>query len=199
MRRGFKQAAERQALAFRGVLGLAATAPLPAVQLADHLAVTLISVTDIPCLPTDDLRQLVETDSESWSAITLPIEESWLVISNPVHSAARQESNLMHELAHLICEHRPGRLHQIEGIPFPVREYDDNQEEEAAWLGGCLQIPRTAMLRSVERGMSNEQIAEHFGASLQLVRYRRNVTGVDVQLRRRSRRRSAPPRRRSNP
>ncbi|PSQ69141.1 MAG: hypothetical protein BRD29_02285 [Bacteroidetes bacterium QH_2_67_10] len=53
-----------------------------------------------------------------------------------------------------------------------VSSYDRAQEDEAAWLGGCLQIPRTAMLRAVSRGMDNETIARHYTASTQMVQFR---------------------------
>ena len=52
----------------------------------------------------------------------------------------------MHEMAHLICKHKPAELVPVGGFPFSLREYDAVQEEEANWLGACLQLPRPALL-----------------------------------------------------
>jgi len=57
-------------------------------------------------------------------------------------------------------------------------------------LGGCLQIPRPALLWALRRQMTTPEIADHYGASEKMVRYRRNVTGVDAQMGRTYARRS---------
>jgi hypothetical protein len=91
----------------------------------------------------------------------------------------------MHELAHILCNHQPAQLVKLDYFPIPIRSYDPVQEEEASWLGGCLQLPRDALLWAIRRGMNNPMIVEHFGASMDLVRYRRQITGVDFQVSRR--------------
>lgn len=68
-----------------------------------------------------------------------------------------------------------------------LSRFDAAQEAEAAYLGGCLQIPREGLLWALRRHMSTAEIARHFGASELMVRYRRNVTGVDRQVARRVR------------
>ncbi|HET9642622.1 MAG TPA: ImmA/IrrE family metallo-endopeptidase [Burkholderiaceae bacterium] len=40
-----------------------------------------------------------------WSAVTLIVGDRKVIILNTSHSAARQSSDLMHELAHLIRGH----------------------------------------------------------------------------------------------
>ena len=88
----------------------------------------------------------------------------------------------MHELAHLICEHKPARIEPPGRFPWALRTFDLVQEREAEWLGGCLQIPRDAILFLVRRGYDNEAIAAQFAASEDMVRFRRNMTGVDKQI-----------------
>ena len=64
------------------------------------------------------------------------------------------------------------------------RAAEKHQEDEAAWLGACMQIPRAALLALIRRGFSNEALAALFGASEDMVVFRRNMTGIDHQLRR---------------
>jgi len=90
----------------------------------------------------------------------------------------------MHELAHIICGHNPSGIVLVGTSPLPLRVYDQAQEEEAAWLGGCLQLPRRALLSCVAGGMTTAEIAAQFGASERLVAWRRNQTAADVQVRR---------------
>ncbi len=91
----------------------------------------------------------------------------------------------MHELSHVLCNHEPGNIIPRGVLPFATRTYDAAQEEEATWLGACLKLPREALIWAVRRGMSDRQIADHFLASTDLVRFRRGVTGVDLQIARR--------------
>ena len=68
---------------------------------------------------------------------------------------------------------------------WTLRTYDDQQEAEAAWLSGCLLLPRPALLRITEMDLSETEAAERYVVSRQLLRYRKVVTGVFVQLERR--------------
>lgn len=185
MRHGFKTWAENLALEKRRALGLGATAALPARALGDNLDVTIIGPDEIPGIPPDVLHHLQSIDPESWSATTIMRNGCMVIIHNTTHSPRRQESNLMHELAHLLCGHKPSRLVQYDNFAFPLRSYDSDQEDEAKWLGGCLQLPRTALLWAIREGMANDMIVRHFGASLDQVQYRRRVTGIDRQMSRR--------------
>lgn len=186
MRRGFKTWAERLALEQRSNLNLGNVSPLPARALAGYLEVTVIAPHQIPGIPQNILHQLQYADHESWSAITLERNGCTLIIHNQTHSPRRQESDIMHELSHILCNHEPSQLVKLDFFPIPFRSYDPVQEEEASWLGACLQLPRNALLWAVRRGMNNSMIVEHFGASMDLVKYRRQITGVDFQIRRRS-------------
>jgi len=56
------------------------------------------------------------------------------VIVNDSHSPARQESNLHHEAAHLIRDHRPSRKLKVNSLT--LREYDKEAEAQAEWLAG---------------------------------------------------------------
>lgn len=166
-------------------MGLRVVDPLPARDLASELDVFVMPPGNLPGAPEEMVETLASRDS-GWSAATILECERPLILYNPCHSEARQESDLMHELSHLIEGHEPSGFDTLGGRLLS-RSYDEEQEDEAAWLGGCLQLPRPAIFRAAKRGWSNEEIAERYTASVQMVRYRRNVTGVDKQLRHMSR------------
>jgi Zn-dependent peptidase ImmA (M78 family) len=178
---GFKKRAEELSIQQREVLGLLPQNPLPCALLAGHLGIRLIAFESIPGISPELIEQLKYRNPESWSAFTICLNGKHYIFHNPSHSSRRHESDIMHEISHILCKHQPAVMSQIEGIPFPLRTYDKEQEDEAAWLGGCLQIPRQGLLWALRKDMDNAGIAAHFNASEALVRYRRRVTGVDVQ------------------
>src|SRR5579864_1425800 len=128
MRRGFKTWAEEQAVAFRVELNLRPDAPLPAERLAQHLGVSLITPSEVPGITENLLDALLTNDTSGWSAVTVQVNDLAVVVYNISHSLPRRESDLMHELAHIICQHPAMRIAQVGGLP--VREYSDIQEEE---------------------------------------------------------------------
>lgn len=100
-----------------------------------------------------------------------------LIIYNPFHSDARQQSDLMHELAHIICKHEGDKMHPTLAI-LGLRNIDPEQEEEAKCLGASLQIPTSCLIWAIKRNMTHVQIAEYFKASIEMVKYRMNITGI---------------------
>jgi hypothetical protein len=182
MRWGFKAWAEQQAIEQRRNLGLEADAPLPAARLASYLKITLMGPEQIPGMSLEHLECLLQRDRSSWSALTLTMDSCTMIVHNTAHAKTRQESNLMHEMAHIICKHAPAELIQFGGLPFLLRNYDADQEEEASWLGACLQLPRSALWVAVKRRMTVSEMAQYFQASEDLIRFRRQKTGVDQQF-----------------
>lgn len=186
MRRGFKTEAERIAVAARTSVGLSESSPLPARSLAKALDVVVMGPRDIPGIPEPLVTQMLFEFAQSWSGVTIPVDGQTLIIYNSTHGPARQESDLMHELAHILCKHKPAKVDPPGKLPWAARTYDPEQEEQAAWLGGVLQIPRPALVSSISKELDNPAIAALFGASLEMVRFRRNTSGVDIQLGRRA-------------
>ncbi|MGH7468019.1 MAG: ImmA/IrrE family metallo-endopeptidase [Longimicrobiales bacterium] len=113
-----------------------------------------------------------------------------MIIHNTSHAPTRRESDVMHEIAHVLCEHRSRGVVIQFGIP--CRTYDQDQEEEAGWLGACLQIPREGLVKTLREGLTDEEVAIRYGSSVSLARYRRNVTGVVLQMTRGAAWRSRP-------
>ena len=187
LERGFKAWAERTAAAVRRELELSPVEPLDPYLLAARLRVRVVSPRDFPDLPPDIVTQLLERDATGWSAATLVIHGINIVIYNPTHSLGRQASNMVHELAHIMLKHEPAKVMFSQDEQMATRTFDQRQEDEANWLGWTLLLPRDALVAARRRRMAKAQIAQEYGVSENLVRYRLQVTGVDVQIKRRQR------------
>lgn len=195
LRRGFKKEAETKSLTIRNELGITPLVACPARQVARLFGVSVS--------PAQCLEELVETilsdefpdqqlvaermawllrSGSEFSAIVAIIREHKMILYNAAHSAARQESNIMHELAHIICEH-PGDCLQL-NADIGLRGFNACHEEEAKWLGATLQIPDQGFFPLVKAGLSNDDIANIYGASLEMVRFRRSTLGIDVRIHR---------------
>ena len=107
--RGFKTWAEREAVEWRRDLGLRPHSPLAACVLAVGLGVSVMAPSGFPGMTKEILATLAR-HRDSWSAFTLPARDRHIVVLNPWHSPARQESDLMHELAHIYIGHSPSTV-----------------------------------------------------------------------------------------
>jgi IrrE N-terminal-like domain len=169
----FRQRCESIATEQRSLLRLRAIDALPAATLAAHLNAVLFSPQQLPSLAPEQVWLLLA--SNSWSAAVVCQDPLWIVY-HPPHAPARRESDLMHELAHALLKHPLVSFDLITGLP----QRRQRDEDEATYLGGCLQIPRRGLLWAVERKMTVAEICAHLGASERIVRFRSNVTGVSI-------------------
>ncbi|HEU5365157.1 MAG TPA: ImmA/IrrE family metallo-endopeptidase, partial [Hanamia sp.] len=171
-----KAQAERLAKQYRENLNIHPCAPLCAFKLAEHLKVPVSQATKFLVLQNE--INWLSNDCE-WSALTMPnFEGTKIIIHNPFHSYARQQSDLMHELAHIICNHQRKETDNNFSVPFGMRYYDEEQEEEAKCLGATLQLATPCLLWARKRNMTIEAIGSHFNASKEMVKYRMNMIGI---------------------
>lgn len=182
-RRGFKSWCEETARNVREHQGLSATVALSPFVLARELRIVIIPPSDLKDLPQDVGRRLVGQHSDCWSAITIPGKRP-LIVYNPSHSTARQNSDLMHELAHILLGHKPTMVFIDPSTGLALRSHDKAQEEEANWLAGCLLLPREVLLHIKSTGLSDESACRQYGVSAKMMTYRMNVSGVNLQQRR---------------
>jgi len=182
MRRGFKSWCERTSAEYRETLGVPLDAALDPRQLANLLEVRVTTPEVLSGLSDSSRRQLTKVDPGSWSAVTVSKGGASLVVLNSGHSQARQTSSLTHELAHLILNHQSDQVElSKEGFLFRTA-FDQEQEQEADWLGGCLLVPREGLLRMSFRTGSAPALANHFGTSVELINWRLRMTGVGKQV-----------------
>lgn len=185
--RGFKTWCETCALLQRRRLKLLPTDPLDPTRLAEVLGVAIYSAADVPGLDAATMAVL-RRDSGSWSAVTISNGVQHVIIVNPWHSKGRTSSDTMHELAHVLRGHTPARVDIAEDGSLILNTYDRAQEDEANWLAGSLLLPREALVHIKLRRMDAADATAHYGVSRDLLNYRLQVTGVEVQFRRAHRR-----------
>lgn len=182
LERGFKSWAENAARQFRHDLKLSDFAPLDPRQVVTLLSVRLLTPGDVPGLSNEDKEILLGRESSCWHAVTVYTDGTDLVIYNPRHSVARRNSDIMHELSHLIIGHAPSQLFVDPERSIALREYNGNQEEEANWLAYTLLLPRPALLYIGSKGLPVQRARELYGVSRDLLLFRMQITAVDRQL-----------------
>lgn len=166
----FKRKCEAISTEKRHQLGLQSFDALPADCLATHLSVFIVPIESFKQLSKQSYAVL--TTGNNWSAAVIscdPIQ----IVHNPNHTGDRRESDLMHELGHIILKHP---MAQFDARKQPLRQ--KQYENEATYLGSCLQIPRRGLLWATQSGMTLTQIAEHFNASEEMVLFRSNAFGL---------------------
>jgi hypothetical protein len=179
-KRGFKSWCEQTAEATRRQRGMQPWEPVRARELAESLKATIVTPQDLPGLPSDVCQRLLSVHEDIWSAITI---STWppLIVYNPAHSEGRQNSDLMHEVAHLLMEHVPGTVYIDPKSRLALRHFDSEQEEQANWLSGCLLLPRAALLRIRQLDCSDEVACEQYSVSSKMLNYRLHTSGVNIQ------------------
>jgi IrrE N-terminal-like domain len=188
VKRGFKSECESIAAAVRAEMGLAAHAPLDSRDLADHLGIPIHPLSSLSGDGVDAAIRHAHSNTAVLSAMT--IFPDWprrrrVVIFNDASSDARQNSDVAHELAHGLLLHEPRHA-----IVNGCRDYSKADEDEAAWLSGCLLVPRESALRVALAGLPMDLAAAEYGVSAQMMTFRVNSTGARRQAEaRRARRR----------
>jgi len=180
VRRSFKTECETLAASVRSELDLDICDPLDPRRLAAHLGIPMHPVSSLrgEGIPAA-VQHVMTEDRSAFSAMT--IFPQWprhrrTIIFNDGKSPARQNSDLAHELSHALLLHEP-RIAIVNGR----RHYNKTEEDEAAWLSGCLLIPRVAALRAATAGTTTATVAATYGVSTDMVVWRMNCTGATKQ------------------
>ena len=178
LRRGFKSEAEEIAKRVRAGLGMSAAQSVEPEALAKLLDVEVRAGDEL--ISRERFVELEQIQHDAFSACTFrPSPDRVIVVYNPLSANSRRKSDLAHELAHILLGHELSRIEKLGDLTF--LSCDAIQEEEAAWLSGCLLLPRALLLSEVRRGSSAKDIARKYGVSEGMARYRLNVTGVVKQ------------------
>ena len=180
LRRGFKSEAERIAKRVQAELGLSAADSVTPEALAKLLGIEVRAGDEL--ISRQRFIELERIQPGAFFACTFrPALDRVVVVYNPLPSPSRIRSDLAHELSHVLLGHELSRVEQLGDLTF--LSCDTAQEEEAAWLSGCLLLPRTLLLAEVRKGADAKAIAEKCGVSERMAQYRIGVTGVLRQSR----------------
>lgn len=175
LRRGFKSEAERIAKRVQNDLGLGAAEPVAPELVAQLLGIEVKAGDEL--LPRERFQELQKIQPDAFSACTLrPSPDRTVIVHNPLSPKTRQKSDVAHELAHTLLDHELSRVQRLGDVTF--LSCDPVQEDEAAWLSGCLLLPRALLLAEVRSGASAKEIAQKHGVSEPMAQYRLDVTGV---------------------
>lgn len=183
LRRGFKKEAEDYAADFRTELELPPDGRLDPFLLAYHLGVPVVPLSQLEGYGRNDDHQVGE---DEFSAATIHDHTFKMIVHNDRHYPQRQNSNVMHEIAHILLGHPPHP--PLTGDR--CRNFDGILEAEAKELGFALLVPKLAALKVVESGLTIYQASIIYGVSKDLLQYRIDITdarGWAHNRRRRSR------------
>jgi IrrE N-terminal-like domain len=170
--KAFTDRCEALALSLRAKIGIPADARLAASALARHLNIPVWCPTKFPGFPLADAKRLVHPRS-GFSGTTVARKELRCILHNTGHPVDRQESNLFHEISHVLCKHPPQDIKDV----FLRAEISEH-EQEAEWMGSCLHLPRVALENCARNGMTYEDACRMFCASRPMLQWRLNMTRV---------------------
>ena len=178
LKRGFKAEAERIAERLRQEIGLAKDDAIDITHLAKRMNVSIVSADEL--VDIERLEELERIQTFAFSACTFHIDGRDIIVTNPIRLPARRNSDVAHELAHLISKHDLTEIRIVAGMPF--RTCRPDQEEEATTLGGTLLLPRPLLLKAAHAGLDVAGIARRFQVTDEMARYRYNSTGIGRQV-----------------
>ncbi len=178
MRRGFKTSAERIAERIRNEMGLQPAERLDAIKLARHVGAGARSADELTSLAK--LQVLEEIQPGAFSACTFSVGGQHIIVYSPLSSVGRTQSDVAHEVAHIVLGHTTNSVQTIAGMTFYTCDADE--EQEANWLGACLLLPRRLLYIVARRGMDSTAIARQYRVTESMAAFRLRTTGVVRQL-----------------
>jgi Zn-dependent peptidase ImmA (M78 family) len=148
-----------------------------AFALAKHKKIPVFIFEEILCdLETE--KNLLNNHPSFSALYTINRDGQKIILYKNTDSSARQQSNIMHEIAHILLEHSiPKDLINLAN-QFGLTYNNLLQENEAKFLGGCLQLTIPSLFASLKNNMTHLEIAEKYFASIEMVNYRINISGV---------------------
>ncbi len=179
-RRGFKAEAHAIADEIRMELGIHELDPLDPRRLAEYLGIPVIGLSDYGEDAANAVRHFTQHEPEAFSAATVFDGRRRLIVHNDSHVAGRQNSNLSHELSHGLLLHPPTAAFGDRDC----RNWNQDLEDEASFLGAALLLSEGACLYIVKRDIAIEEAAVRYGVTVRLLQWRINATGARKRIER---------------
>ena len=172
---GFKAKANRIAVGIRHQLGVAEYAPIDVRELAAHLNLRIIPLSEFKERCAEQVSQLKNRDGGQFSAALVYLGKGRrIIIVNDDHSSARQNSDIAHEIGHALLAHPLGNLSSM----MSCRDFNQDLEDEASHLAGHLLIPNEAAKHIININLGNDSAQASYGVSRQMLDWRLNTSGA---------------------
>lgn len=170
-----KAALRRLALELRREVDLTAHDMFDPIILATLYGVEVIRLSEIACSPKA-LKHFQIDRPDRFSGALVPLGDgSTVIIENDSHEPERRASTASHEVAHVTLEHPfAATLTNSKGCRVSMKGH----EAEAAELSGELLLPTEAARKLAFDPVSDEVVAQRFGISIDMARWRMNATGA---------------------
>jgi hypothetical protein len=174
-----KHLVERKAQEIRAYLGFSPEEPIDPFDVAEMLGLDVVQLVDVPRLPPDVATVLLGAHRDKWSGMTFYLPNGFtVVVLNSTNSPRRQAATLMEEVAHDQLHHAPSIVAVDAASGLTQRSCDRRIESEAYGVGSAILAPKVGLRAAYQRGLSMMGAADHFGASVDLIRYRSNLHGL---------------------
>ena len=176
--RGFKASANRIALGLRRQMGLAETAPIDLGRLAERLGLSVVPISAFGDACPEAVAQLTQYDAGAFSALLLPLYKGRrIILFNDANSPGRRNSDLAHEVSHVLLAHPPRSLFDGSGC----RNFDRDMEAQANCLASHILIPNEAARNIVYSRRDPGAVCAAYGVSRDMLKYRLNASGAQKQ------------------
>ena len=154
-------------------MGLSVIERMDVAKLAERYEVALLNLSELEC--SGAVRAYLSGQgNESISGMVFPYDGEHVAVINDRHDPERIRSTVTHEISHVVLQHTFAL--RMMGLD-ECSEADRDQEDEATELGGELLIPRQTARSAAFEGKSEVELAEQFGVSVEMARWRMNVSG----------------------
>lgn len=180
LRRGFATEADWYARKFREELGLKSHDPLCPFKLAKHLEISCIALSTIKGCEEAVKYLLSKTGRKEFSAIAAPRETGRMIIFNDSMATVRIISSVSHEIAHIVLGHTPIDL----SLAAEGGHFNKQDEAEAERMGPAFLVSYEAALHVAKNYSKISEAAAEYEVSVELMRMRLNLTGVQKRTRR---------------
>lgn len=171
---------ERHALRLRQLVGLGLTDQLDPWALAPVIGLTVVDGSAaLKLLTSVEQAHMHGPGKSSWSGGIFPDplpDGTRLCILNPFHSIRRNKITLMEEISHSYLKHAPTKM-LIRSDGLDVRDYDQTCEQEAYGVGAAALVPWSRLFPYVNSGAGQDELADEFDVTVQLIQYRIKITG----------------------
>ncbi|MEP7341300.1 MAG: ImmA/IrrE family metallo-endopeptidase [Acidobacteriota bacterium] len=167
---------EQLGLRVRSFLNLGIHERLDPLKLAGLVGLRVVTLKDVVGL-SDQVKEVLTNSSHAWSGGATPElpDGSRIAIINPMQSQGRQAVTLMEEICHTLLGHRHSQITLAPDDNQNHRDYNDIIEEEAYAVGAAALVPYRALACDLSHRTIIKSIANHFGVTPSLVKYRIRV------------------------